>query len=261
MSTGECQYEGWKGPDDSSDDSPPCMDDYDSSDKENCKVDLEVENDSIKKKYANFELSTFLSMEKIIGIDKLVMFLQRQLDTELIMSEKTVPKVQAAVLPFLSFCNFDVLEELIELYGTDNDKENLKEYLGAFDKSIVVLKHNRVRLSHAMKDRDLICIKLGIDVDKLQYDMVRRVKQRISRIIKVNRSKLQLRSIEEGCIELDFLVPASVSESAVDLRKKSRAFKQELFKESITFMQVYRVSLCTGCRALPRELFHVYLCN
>ena len=123
----------------------------------------------------------------------------------------SVDKVFAIVSPFLSFLDFEILEDIINSkdLGADSDRQALAEYirsLKVFLNSWKVEPHKICRDESGLSRHQVkLCFKL--DTDSLS--MYRDVKVAIARVLGVQVHALQLCSIEDGCIELVFLVPNS----------------------------------------------------
>lgn len=241
MFTGVRKFFGLKGANEEIEDSPPYYDEYDDSDKENYVIALEDENDLIQGKFNQFVTSTFDSLiERDINVSSLIIFFQQRVDVATKLERvETIHHVHAVVKAHFSFLNFEVIEDLVNAYGTEKDKKNLKEYVEAFDKFIIVTDKNRVKLRVPhIHGKNKIVLKLDLDSDKIPLKTLRMIKKRISSILKVNRSVLELKEIVKGCLELEFLVPAVIWERVFKLRGDAKV-KNLMFKMSITCIEVY----------------------
>ena len=156
----------------------------------------------------------------MIGDDQYLADSQKELK-----SEDNVNKIFTLISPFLSFLDFEILEDIIKDLGADSDRQNLAEYktsLKDFLNSWKVEPHKIFHDESELGSKVKLCFKL----DTKSLSMYRDVKASIARIFKVQVSDLQLYSIKEGCIELVFLIPLEAIIKCLPLKSLSRSFSE-----------------------------------
>ena len=153
----------------------------------------------------------------------------------------SVDKVFAIVSPFLSFLDFEILEDIINTkdLGADSDRQALAEYIRSLK---VFLNSWKVEPRKTYCDESGLSthrVKLCFKLDTDSLSMYRDVKVAIARILEIQVYALQLCSIEDGCIELVFLVPKVAIGSLLPLESLSN-------KLSEVDPQVLKVTLVDG---------------
>ncbi len=116
----------------------------------------------------------------------------------------SIDEIFVIVSPFWSFLDFEILEDVIELFGADSDQHNLAEYVIELKKFLNSWKVSPCKISRLDDDerRMKICIKLDTDSLAIYRDL----KAAIARIFEVDVYALHLHSIEDGCIQLIFFL-------------------------------------------------------
>ena len=179
---------------------------------------------SIERKFSKLLTSTRKSIKnRKVPSDELVAFLSpykssravrkgedrtladRQDDLE---REENVNKIFTIISPFLSFLDFGILEDMIndKEVGADSDRENLADYIVSLKQ---FLNSWKVEPRKIIRDENELIgsrVKLCFKLETESLSMYRNVKANIAQILEVPVSALQLCSIEEGCIELVFLI-------------------------------------------------------
>ena len=150
-----------------------------------------------------------------------------------------IDEIFKIVTPFLSFLDFEILEDIINNkdLGTESDRQNLMEYirnLKDFLNSWKVEPCKIYRHEGDLSTRSLAKLCFKLDSDSLS--MYRDVKASIARILEVQVHALQLYSIEEGCTELVFLLLKVAVSSLLPLKSlspKISEVKPEVLKMSL----------------------------
>lgn len=144
-----------------------------------------------------------------------------------------------------------MLKDLIDTFEIKNLKKEYQKYAKAFDKFIFAIYKNRVRVGPHSPGKNKIYLKLDLNYEQLNGELLGEVKRIIAKLINKKSGKnaikckrLELKSIEEGCIELEFLVSALVCERILQLSDRDRL---QLFRESIT------------CSDLTRFVWHTFM--
>ena len=129
-----------------------------------------------------------------------------------IFGAETIPDIYRIIRHYMSFFSPELLEYVIEIHGTQANRDDFKEYmskLNTFCQSIVVppIKFSSEEQS-SVERREEIRIKLNLSDRRLQC--LRDVKSSIATILGVKKVALYIDSVEEGSIEIIFLVPQFV---------------------------------------------------
>ncbi len=114
----------------------------------------------------------------------------------------SVDEIFVIVSPFWSFLDFEILEDVIKMFGADSD-HNLAEYITELKEFLNTWKVEPCKISRLDDDkkRTKLCFKLDTDSLAIYRDL----KVAIARIFEVDVHALHLHSIEDGCIQLIFL--------------------------------------------------------
>ena len=135
----------------------------------------------------------------------------------------SVDRIFAIISPFLSFLDFEILEDIInnKKLGADSDRQSLAEYIQCLKEFLNSWRVEPHKICHdeseLLGSRAKLCFKL--DTDSLS--MYRDVKVAIARILEVQVCALQLCSIDDGCIKLVFLFPKIAVGSILPLKSLS----------------------------------------
>ena len=159
----------------------------------------------------------------------------RQEDLE---SASSIDKIFTIVAPFLSFLDFEILEDIINNndLGTESDRQNLTEYSRSLKEFLNSWKVEPCQICR--DERELIesRVKLYLKLDTDSLSMYRNVKVAIARILEVQVYTLQLCSVQNGCIELLFLFPKtarSIVLPLLSLRHKLSELEPQVLKISL----------------------------
>ena len=201
-----------------------------SSLSEDEKVDLVVqlrsETRSIKERFSDFRAAIRNSLDSRIPLDKIkdtILSLDaftdgiglKVLDPEdekKIEIAESVSKIFMALRSYTSFFNYQIIERLISQYGTSDDKKLLQDYcqaLADFCQRNVYEIPPKTYSSPRAEAKELV---FKCTQDTLTLHDVQVIREKAARILGLNYSVLQLSTIEEGCVELHFLISAAVAD-------------------------------------------------
>ncbi|XP_064382127.1 uncharacterized protein LOC135331030 isoform X2 [Halichondria panicea] len=125
---------------------------------------------------------------------------------------ENIDKIFIIVAPFWSFLDFDILEDIINAFGIDEDKLKLKNYKLKLKEILSSWKVESLQSRCLHVDADdnddkgcqrLLCLK----VDTHTMSTYRYVKDTIANILEVDMFALRVKTVEEGCIKLVFCCP------------------------------------------------------
>ena len=130
-----------------------------------------------------------------------------------ISDAKSVSGIYKIIHHYMSFFNPELLGYIIEVHGTQANRDNFEEYmtkLKSFCQSIVVppVNFSSEEQLQSTEIRQEVRIKLDLSDRRLQC--LRDVKSSIAKILGVEKVVLFINSVGEGCIEIIFLVPQFV---------------------------------------------------
>ena len=159
---------------------------------------LEVESLDIRDKFGELLVKTTKSLStNEISIDSLTVLLHT-FKIEITESDVEVGKLLSKAFKHCSFFSFRILKEVIQNFGSSNDKENLKSYESSF-KTYCERRLNEVPIN---KRKPSMGHKINIKTDrhfnvpaeevyKLQYELE-----------KILGKPIHLAAVEKGCVEL-----------------------------------------------------------
>ncbi len=115
-----------------------------------------------------------------------------------------------------SFLNYDIFQKILENYnniGKDQERLKYHDHLKAY-----IEKH---KITEFVKINPLLKSKNGSKKFTLKFDIkntcklakIFELKQFIAKILKLHPSALELVDIEDGCVVVTFLIPASVADA------------------------------------------------
>ena len=147
---------------------------------------------------------------------------------ECLKTAASIDEIFTIVSPFLSFLDFDILEDIINNrdLGADADRQNMTKYIKSLKEFLNSWRVEPRRIcrdeSELVQSRAKLCFKL----DTRSLAVYRDVKVAIARILQVQVNALQLCSIEEGCVELVFLFPKVAISSLLPLKSLSNKLSE-----------------------------------
>lgn len=179
------------------------------------KIDLEFQS------FFSKVFTSFRASEKI-DRDKLVLTLTRN---ETIFEEDELAKTESVFDVFMlikrscSYFNYEALQTLVQVEGSDKDKKYLEEYTQAFSEYCKAMPcaEEICGGETAKSKRTKLKFKVDVDRARLKPDAVQSIKYNIARCLGIKPSSLYLTRVKEGCILLEFLVPTFIAENLFPL--------------------------------------------
>ena len=133
-----------------------------------------------------------------------------------ILSSDSIVQTFWIIREYISFFNYEIIKLIIEDLGTGEDRMKLKEYEAAFSefcqRNVFEIPPHVYgqALTHGKK-QNVIVFKYTPNVAST-LQAVRWTRFEISKILGIQAYSLQLCSVEKGCLELHFLMPAFMTE-------------------------------------------------
>ena len=132
-------------------------------------------------------------------------------DDKLLYETKDMFEIFKAICPHLSYFNYDLLKLLVDVHGTPQDKRCFDAYVKSFESYCRAMPcaEEICGSDDSRPSRIRITFKLSFDRQRLKADYIKdNIIQNIASILKINPSSLYLHRIKEGCVCLEFLLPA-----------------------------------------------------
>lgn len=115
-----------------------------------------------------------------------------------------------------SFWDYDIFEFIVSEYDLDESREKL-QYSKHFESYIQ--KHkvsefvavNPLLAKHKVESEDSkeLALKFDLNIVDCSLDQIDKLKNDVATLLKIESSTLRLISIEEGCMEVTYLIPAT----------------------------------------------------
>ena len=167
------------------------------------KIDLEFEK-LFRAMYKSFKKSEEIDHnELVITLTKK----ERFFEPAELRQTKTVYDVLLMVKSNCSYFNYEVLQTLVKVHGSDQDKSHLEEYEKAFAEYCSVMPCAERVENTCKSNRTKLNFKLDFNMEQLKESDIKSIQSKIARHLRIRPSSLYLSSIENGCILLGFLVP------------------------------------------------------
>ena len=132
---------------------------------------------------------------------------------------------------FISFLNYDIIECIIDKYGSDEDRREMEAYVVKV--KAFVNKHKlaefaeinpALKVHHTMEKTTL-----KVDIDEFQQlAKVFDLRRKLANILESRTSTLFLFDVKKGCVVVTFLIPRSVANIIFN---ENREFTMKQFKE------------------------------
>ena len=121
---------------------------------------------------------------------------------------------------YWNYLNYEILEYVIEMHGTSDDAERLRNYnkeLNKFCKRrIFELPPDSGNGNTLSPKQAKFRVKLNIRKD-ITYEQLLQIRGRIAKILKIRLAALVLSRVDEGCVQLLFLIPKFVAKEIFPL--------------------------------------------
>ena len=210
-----------------------------STEKEELKAQLKDDEQKMRRLFSSLVTNTCNSVEKRIPVEKLALSIlalgayepavgerdQRLLDEhrEEIESAKSASRIFIILCAYWNYLDYEVLVYIIKEYGTRGEAsdekrlQNYNEALQRFCKRRIfeLPQHESGNGAENMKQEKL-SVKLNIREDTRAKQMFP-IKRKVAEILQLNSATLLIDSVDEGCVELIFLIPKFVAQEIFPL--------------------------------------------
>ena len=124
---------------------------------------------------------------------------------------------------YWNYITYEILEYIVDLHGTDDDKERMKSYdeeLHNFCKRRIFelpLPQSSSSTGNALSPKqEKFNVKLNVREETTGKDLLR-IRRKIARILHVKLATLVIDQVDVGCVQLTFLIPKFVAEEVFPL--------------------------------------------
>ena len=197
---------------------------------------LRVESEDIMRKFQHLFSTIYESLRtRNIPVDRLVTHLLslRAFDPVIKGSQKplfqsfseklqnagSIEKVLWVIEDYFSFFNYHVIEHIISKLGTDQDKEELRNYKEEFDRYSKRKVYECLPVFGPVSKADHVDLVLKLDLvyEQFTVEAVEDFRYRLNGILRVSQGVLRLCQVEKGCFQLMFQVPLFVQQEIFPL--------------------------------------------
>ena len=136
-----------------------------------------------------------------------------------IRNADTIHDIFLVLMSHISFYNYGLLEHIIEHNGTQQDQSNLEKYKGDFKgfcqrRIFEVPPHV---FGNESKEKDWAKVTLKLDERVQSLANMQEMQRKVARILGLKPSTLYLCRVDEGCVQLLYLIPTFVAKKVFPL--------------------------------------------
>ena len=189
--------------------------------------------------FAETEDSVIVSLgSKDINITRLQNFVENCVskvgtkeEVEKLKKSSTISEVFYALQPFKSFFHYEIIEDIVRVFGSLTDHQLMDEYISKFnefcERSVFQVPPNIFHDSDPKPGDRVFSVKLTKEGQASLIDVVA-VRRRVANILDIEVFALQLCCITEGCVCLRLLVSSQVAEKIFPLSPSQVSALQEI---------------------------------
>ena len=214
-----------------------------SDEQEDLEAQLSELNKEIHTKFLQLDSTVFKSLRERITVADLVQTLMKHCTVYPAKSQHNIPLLQDhsdalknatsieevfyIINPYYSYFNYELLRTIIDVHGSSDDKERMRQYLIDFSryckKVPCVEFYDKSPSTSKYPKQAKLKFKLEYEKNTLKLENIREIKRQIAKMLNIRSSVLFLHSIKDGCTEVTFLVPTFCAEKLVELADKERS--------------------------------------
>ena len=127
-----------------------------------------------------------------------------------LQNAKSIYDVGFVIHDYLSFFHYEMIEHIIDDFGTSADKTQLKSYKSKLDEYCTHrLFECPPQYGYSCKSQHAsIAVKLDEDLEVFTVKQLKQFWSRLARHLQLSEYALRLVSVEEGCMQLLFQIPS-----------------------------------------------------
>ena len=193
----------------------------------------------IVTQFADMEDSLIVSLQSQLLDPKRVVNYALNLITKLEMNKekrqlknaKSVSEVFIALHPFKSFLHYEIVESIVQKFGSLSDRQLMETYISKFNKfcerSVFEVPSNIFHHSHPKPAGDKVFSVFFTPEEYARLGDVVAVRRKLAKILGVSLHCLRLYKIEKGSVRLSFLIPRKIEKKIFPLsQEKIRALEE-----------------------------------
>ena len=183
---------------------------------------------------------------------------------EEIKHAKSISEIFNILVPYCNYLNYELLEYIIDLYGTSDDEKRLKSYReehrkfcehGPFE---FPLSESSIGSGNTSSSRqESFSVKLNAR-ENITYKELLQIRERIAEILRVKLAALIIDHMDAGYVQLTFLIPkfiaqerfplspeqvSALSRDASVIRLECGDYVPEVLEQSCCFTFIFFLSL------------------
>ena len=145
-----------------------------------------------------------------------------------LLDAKDNKEVFIIIYPYYSYYNYELLQAIISVHGSKQDKERMQQYILDFTTYCRRVPCVEFYDDHCQTSLKRVKLKFKLDYDKnlLTLADIKNIQHNISGILKIKSSVLFLHSVKDGCIAVTFLVPHPCINAILKVLKEKKTTLQ-----------------------------------
>ena len=187
---------------------------------------LKVESEDIRLQFCVLMNKYFNSLEdQNYSIPRLIRYLTTGLETDCLVPEpKVIDDIMKLIESKSSFFNYQLIEYMIKLSGTDDDTQNLENYRTNFsDYAKRRVYECPATISKSNPSETELHVKLDSKYDKCTVDELTDFQSRLCRILKRKVYAIRLLSVQRGCFKLIYAISDYIVKATFPLTEKQES--------------------------------------
>jgi hypothetical protein len=210
---------------------------------------LKEESEELRLQFCILMNKYFDSLEdQEYSVQRLIRYLKSCLETDCLSPEpKIVDDVMKLIESKSSFFNYQLVEYMIQLSGTNDDKQNLGNYRTEFS----TYAKRRVyecpaTFSKSNQSETELHVKLDSKYDKCTVDELTGFQNRLCRILNRKVYAIRLLSVQRGCFKLVYAISDYIVKSTFPLTEKQESELAALGVLQLMCNDLYRLKSTTS---------------
>ena len=184
---------------------------------------LQIESKELMFKFYILINKFFDSLEEqAIPAQKLERYLRMPLQTEK-LTINTIQDAQRIIEDNSSFYDYQLVEYMIEVTGTENDRQALQKYKESF---IHYAQRRVFECPAKLATRSSGDVKLMIKLDshyKCKLAELKEFQERVCQILQIPFYVSKLQCVKKGCFRITFLIPSYIQKTAFPLTSEQKS--------------------------------------